>query len=714
MKHCLTLASIILILLCTLTIGYSQTAPLTPHKPKTLFLPHNLGPNVNTEDYAEINPIISPDGKTLYFTRLDHPENTYGRYESHDAWYSELQADGTWGKAKRMSENINVGRYNSVLSIAADGKTILLNGKYTLRGRWKKRGLSTSIKTSVGWTKPENLRVPKFSRKSHGSSSNAFMNAKGDVMILAYTKKFSGHLLNLYVSRFVDGKWRKPKKMKGVNTRIHTEEAPFLSPDGKTLYFASHNRPNNLGKFDIYKCYRLDDSYRRWSEPKLLSDTINTLDWESYYKTNNKGSFAYFSSNHGIKETQNNQHRHSHADIFGVKLFEERPYVKFKGQIKNSKTKENLDIKYTYQIFVNNALADSVLIDRDSINYEIKLPLGKKYTIDARVKGFTYKTDSLDLSLLKEFEERTHNLEVTPIPYSEISGNVHQTGSINILPDSSKPKIMINGVIVDSININLTTGAYKVRLLNEKSYKIQVSAIGFESHPSILDLSHTTEYKTMHLDLSAEPKKAAKLIVSGIVIDKKTGKSINPSLPVQIIVNGMSTNATYYNATGEYSIELAQATDYTINATSSGYYPVYETIAKSENPHNIYIKRDLMITPIEVGQSVKINNIFFETGKANLKPASFSELNRVIKFLSENASIKIEIEGHTDNVGKADKNLALSKARAKAVAAYITDNGIDIARVTSIGYGSSKPVADNKTPVGKAANRRVEFKIVGK
>jgi outer membrane protein OmpA-like peptidoglycan-associated protein len=291
---------------------------------------------------------------------------------------------------------------------------------------------------------------------------------------------------------------------------------------------------------------------------------------------------------------------------------------------------------------------------------------------------------------------------------------VYQTGTINLIPASANPRISINGQIADSIKVNNETGAFKMRLTNGKSYKLQVVAVNYDSQPSILDLGQSTEFKTMHHNIYAEPKKAAKLIVSGIVLDKKTGKSLDPSIPVQIIVNGMTANANYYNTTGEYTLELSPSVDYTLNASVSGYYPVYETVVKSESPQNIYLKRDLIITPIEVGQSVKINNIFFETGKANLQPASFSELNRVIKFLSENPSIKIEIEGHTDNVGNAVKNTALSKARAKSVAGYITDNGIEVTRVSSVGYGSAKPVGENKTPKGKAANRRVEFKILGK
>ena len=105
-------------------------------------------------------------------------------------------------------------------------------------------------------------------------------------------------------------------------------------------------------------------------------------------------------------------------------------------------------------------------------------------------------------------------------------------------------------------------------------------------------------------------------------------------------------------------------------------------------------------------------NIFFATGSAKLLPASFKSLNDVIAILKEDAALKLDIEGNTDNTGKEATNVELSKKRAQAVHEYLTTKGgIDAARLTSEGYGSSKPVADNKTAKGRAENRRVEMKL---
>ena len=104
-------------------------------------------------------------------------------------------------------------------------------------------------------------------------------------------------------------------------------------------------------------------------------------------------------------------------------------------------------------------------------------------------------------------------------------------------------------------------------------------------------------------------------------------------------------------------------------------------------------------------------NIFFSTGSSKLLTKSFSKLNDVVSILNENPSYKVNIDGHTDNTGKEDKNQTLSEQRAASVKAYLVSKGIDESRLTSTGYGQEKPVADNKTAAGRAKNRRVEMTL---
>ena len=116
--------------------------------------------------------------------------------------------------------------------------------------------------------------------------------------------------------------------------------------------------------------------------------------------------------------------------------------------------------------------------------------------------------------------------------------------------------------------------------------------------------------------------------------------------------------------------------------------------------------------PIEIGQVVRLNNVFFDFDKWDLRPESFLELNRVVKLLQENPSIVIEMSAHTDSRGSDEYNITLSGNRARSVMEYILSKGIDPARITSQGYGETMPVATNDTDDGRQLNRRVEFKIV--
>jgi len=109
-----------------------------------------------------------------------------------------------------------------------------------------------------------------------------------------------------------------------------------------------------------------------------------------------------------------------------------------------------------------------------------------------------------------------------------------------------------------------------------------------------------------------------------------------------------------------------------------------------------------------------LRNIFFEVNKATLQPASEAELDILARLLLDNPGLRIEIGGHTDNVGTAADNLTLSNNRAKAVVNYLVAKKIPVTRLVAKGYGASKPVADNKTEEGRAQNRRTELKVIGK
>ena len=206
------------------------------------------------------------------------------------------------------------------------------------------------------------------------------------------------------------------------------------------------------------------------------------------------------------------------------------------------------------------------------------------------------------------------------------------------------------------------------------------------------------------------------VLISGRVFDHKTKLPIEATVYYEFLIDGSDAGIAQSNPeTGEYKIVLPYGYTYGFRGYAKGYISVNEHLDLVEVSEYKEIETDLFLVPIEVGQVVRLNNIFFETGEATLKKESFPELNRVVELMEENPTMKLELAGHTDNVGSETSNLQLSQSRAEAVVSYLEKNGItETNRLIGTGYGERMPIADNDTDLGRQLNRRVEFKILNK
>jgi outer membrane protein OmpA-like peptidoglycan-associated protein len=668
------------------------------------FMPKNLGPNVNSA-YSEINPILSPDGNVLYFNRVNHPENTYGENDSQDVWMCILQGDSLWSPAVRLPSSVNSQRNNAITAVLENGNAILVNGIYYKNNVWKKRGFSTFRKSGEDWILADKITVKAYSRKNQGVASNSYVCPNGQAIIFSCTKRWDGKKNNLFVTvKNSKGKWKSPKKIKKPVSTSFREDAPFLSEDGHTLYFSSNRKKGGTGGNDIYSCTRLDDTYRKWSIPKLLADTINSTEYESYFKTNAKGSWGYFCSS---------KNSLGKSDIFKIKLFEENPFVLVSGKIINKTSGAPLTGRSSYIIKVDNQPVDSVKVNPETAEYSFHLPLNHSYALEGAVENYNSFPETVDVNGVREYTKITKDLMVESYPYVLLKGNLLVIENNSPIPSTANPKIWLDGSLLDSAIIN-PDGTYEAKIPFGKKYSILTKADQYNSIISSLDLSAVTEFEERRMDLNVNKVKRNIAVIQGKVIDNKTLLPLASGTDYYIQVDGLPHPAYLSKDSAYYRIELALGKTYIINAAASNYYPAYESIDMKAALTFITVNKNLHISPIEVGQSVKLNNIFYLTGKTTLKKSSYPELDKVVKFLKENPGIIIELGGHTDNVGNAASNLTLSKGRAKSVEVYLESKGIAPDRIQSKGYGMTKPVADNKTKEGKAKNRRVEFTILEK
>ena len=208
-------------------------------------------------------------------------------------------------------------------------------------------------------------------------------------------------------------------------------------------------------------------------------------------------------------------------------------------------------------------------------------------------------------------------------------------------------------------------------------------------------------------------KPEAVVLVSGVVYNQKTNKPMSADIVYYDLKDNTELGVAISDpTTGAYKIVLPAGKNYSFLATKSNFYSISENVDLSALSEYSELKKDLFLSPIEKGEVIRLNNIFFEFNKADLKEESFSELDRLVEILMGNKKLKIEIGGHTDDKGSDAYNVKLSKDRAASVVTYLVSKGISAGRLTSKGYGESKPVVANDSDENRAFNRRVEFKIL--
>lgn len=214
-------------------------------------------------------------------------------------------------------------------------------------------------------------------------------------------------------------------------------------------------------------------------------------------------------------------------------------------------------------------------------------------------------------------------------------------------------------------------------------------------------------------DIYATKKVKEGNILTINMADKKTSKPLEVATItcVELSTKKVIGNSVLSNGIAKMTIP-ANAQKYYLVAHA----PAYVTMEENFTVPNAMINKDTMVamamTPIEVGQKIQLNHIFFERAKANLLEESFVELGLLTELLTENPNMEILVSGHTDSRGMPKANQKLSESRVKSVVEYLQTKGISQKRLKYKGFGSSQPVANNATDEGRSKNRRVEFTIL--
>ncbi|MFY9310581.1 MAG: OmpA family protein [Bacteroidia bacterium] len=462
----------------------------------------NAGPQVNSQ-YDELAPYITPDGKKLFFVRVNHPQNTLMPEKTQDIWYCKLENNGTWGTAKHLGPPFNKTWYNSVFYQSADGNTRIIRGDFK-KGSFKGSGFSSTHLLKDGWSEPEGINVKKYERMSNGKSAGICIGSDNKTMLFYLSEEDEKNCnYNLYVSFFQkDNTWSAPEPLGADINTAYYEMAPFLAADNITLYFSS-DRPGGYGSNDIYMSRRLDDSWKKWSAPVNLGPSVNSSEWDAYYTIPASGNYAYMVSG---------KNSLGGTDIVKIKLAEEvkpKPVVLITGKVLDAKTKQpvSADIKYHYLPEGKEAgIANSNVSNGE---YQIILPYGHTYGYRAEAPGYYAVSENLDLSDLKEYKEMVQDLYLVPI----------QTGEV----------IRLN-------NIFFNTGKWELK--NESFIELNRVAELLKNNPTmqIAIAGHTDNVGAddINMQLSANRAKAVVdyLISQGITAERLSSEGFGKNKPV--------------------------------------------------------------------------------------------------------------------------------------------------------------------------------------
>ncbi len=474
-----------------------------------------------------------------------------------------------------------------------------------------------------------------------------------------------------------------------VNTRF-AEYSPSLTADEKTIYFTRKQRRDPGSMYgaseyeDIYFSIKVDGE---WQEAENLGAPVNTPRNEGFLSISADGQHLFFTA-------CNRPEGVGSCDIY---------YSRRKGQ--SWETPENMGLP------VNSRQWDS----QPSATADGKT----LYFASARSGGF----GTTDIWKTQFQEDSTWSRPVNLGPVINTSGRemspfIHPDNRTLFFAsdghlgmggfDMYYSRRDENGEWTEPVNLGYPINTHM------DEFSLFIGASGREAYFASDADQESGQTDIYYFELYEEARPDPLTYMKGKVIDKDTRRPLKANFElIDLKEDVVLISSESDPVDGTFLVAIPVGINLGLNVSANGYLFYSENFIVDKRytglePYHM----DITLNPIQAGETAVLRNIFFEYDEYDLKPESRAELNRLINLLDENPAVRIEIGGHTDNVGSYEYNMELSLNRAKSVFEYLVENGIDPGRLEYEGYADKKPIDTNETEEGRANNRRTEFKIL--
>lgn len=653
---------------------------------------NNLGPLINSyyDDYGAYLPVFDT---IIYFTSKRpkvEPRKRVSRFK-----YGERLLIASNAIDKPCEWVSEIDKLTGPVNIGLAGVDKKEKKLYVYEGKWHNGSISSVEYTKGKWRKAKVIKggINHIAYKE----TNISIADDGTAYYITERRDGLGGKDIWMAEPTGENKWGKPINL-GAEINTPFEEATvYVTRDGNTLYFSS-NGHQGMGGQDIYMSKK--DAIGNWIQPKNLGHPINSPADEFYYHPTADTLVALYAT---IREDS-----YGGLDIYKVQTDPSIPF-KLIGKVHDAESGELLPAKVTIFNNLNDEIITTSELDPDKGIYMIDFKDGGDFYIEIQNEG--YLSVGMDMSCPKDKYATLaldFKLDKLKHPFSLV-------GSVNDM-DSRVPiqaTILFKDALTDSLVgravSNDSTGHYSITFPDKFDMIVNLSGVDYFSDIDSLNATNATE-KVITRDFSLKRSKID-YILTGNILNEENGEVIEAALsfyrptetePFKIVISD-STHGTYkaiVNEKGPFFVEIE----------ATGYFFLTEPIQFEDNV--TVLSKDYKLKPILKGVEIVIENILFEPNKSTLQAQSYAELDKFASLLEKNPTIRIEISGHTDNIGSASVNKKISKSRALTVKNYIVSRGIEDSRVEYVGLGFDQPISPNDTPEGREKNRRVQVKVL--